>query len=74
MTTIKIELLDELLAGISSPDDLLGDGGVFRQLNKALMERALNAELTEHLGYEKGAPRRRGRAATAGTVTAPRRF
>jgi transposase-like protein len=38
------------------------------------MERALNAELTEHLGYEKGAPRRRGRAATAGTVTAPRRF
>jgi putative transposase len=52
---IKTELLDELLAGISSPDDLLGEGGVFRQLKKALMERALNAELTHHLGYEKGA-------------------
>jgi putative transposase len=52
---IKTELLDELLAGVSSPDDLLGDGGVFRQLKKALMERALGAELTQHLGYEKGA-------------------
>ena len=54
-STIKTELLDELLAGVSSPDDLLGDGGVFRQLKKALMERALGAELTHHLGYEKGA-------------------
>jgi putative transposase len=55
MPPIKTELLDELLAGVSSPDDLLGDGGVFRQLKKALMERALGAELTHHLGYEKGA-------------------
>jgi putative transposase len=54
-STIKTELLDELLAGVSSPDDLLGNGGVFRQLKKALMERALGAELTHHLGYEKGA-------------------
>ena len=55
MPPIKTELLDELLAGVSSPDDLLGDGGVYRQLKKALMERALGAELTHHLGYEKGA-------------------
>ena len=55
MNAIKTELLDELLAGMSGPDDLLGDGGVFRQLKKALMERALGAELTHHLGYEKGA-------------------
>ena len=55
MPPIKTELLDELLSGVSSPDDLLGDGGVFRQLKKALMERALGAELTHHLGYEKGA-------------------
>src|SRR6185312_8785897 len=55
MTTIKTELLDELLSGVKTPDDLLGDGGVFRQLRKALMERALGAELTHHLGYEKGA-------------------
>ena len=61
-TAIDTELLDQLLAGVSSPDDLLGDGGVFRQLKKALMERALGAELTCHLGYEKGAaPSGRGR-------------
>jgi putative transposase len=55
MSTIKTELLDELLSGVKNPEDLLGDGGVFRQLKKALMERALGAELTHHLGYEKGA-------------------
>jgi hypothetical protein len=55
MNAIKTELLDELLAGVSGPDDLLGDGGVFRQLKKALMERASGAELTHHLGDEKGA-------------------
>jgi putative transposase len=55
MPAIKPELLDELLSGVNTPDDLLGDGGVFRQLKKALMERALGAELTHHLGYEKGA-------------------
>ena len=55
MSAIKTEVLDELLSGVTSPEDLLGDGGVFRQLKKALMERALGAELTHHLGYEKGA-------------------
>lgn len=60
MTTIKPELLDELLSGVTSPDDLMGDDGLFRQLKKALMERALGAELTHHLGYEKGDPGGRG--------------
>ncbi len=41
MTTIKPEVLDELLAGVSSPEDLMGDAGLFRRLKKALMERAL---------------------------------
>ena len=60
MTTIKPELLDELLSGVAGPDDLLGDEGLFKQLKKALMERALGAELTYHLGYEKGDPAGRG--------------
>ncbi len=60
MTTIKPEVLDELLAGVSSPEDLMGDAGLFKQLKKALMERALGAELTHHLGYEKGDPAGRG--------------
>lgn len=55
MPAIKTEVLDELLSGVSGPEELLGEGGVFRQLKKALMERALGAELTHHLGYEKGA-------------------
>jgi putative transposase len=54
MTTIKPELLDELLAGVSSPEDLTGDAGLFKALKKAMMERVLGAELTHHLGYEKG--------------------
>jgi len=51
---IKEELIDELLSNYKTPDDLLGDEGIFKQLKKALLERALNAELDEHLGYEKG--------------------
>jgi putative transposase len=36
--------------------------GVFRQLKKALIERALGAELTHHLGYEEGDGAGRGMA------------
>lgn len=58
--TIKPEILDELLSGLSSPEDLMGEAGLFKQLKKALMERALGGELTHHLGYEKHAPAGRG--------------
>ncbi len=51
---IKTELLDELLADYSKPEDLTGEDGLFKQLKKALLERAMNAELDDHLGYEKG--------------------
>jgi transposase-like protein len=59
-TTIAPELLDQLLANYAKPEDLLGEEGLFKQLKKALIERALGAELTEHLGYEKGDPAGRG--------------
>src|ERR1700739_855580 len=59
-TTITPELLDQLLANYTKPEDLTGDDGLFKQLKKALIERALGAELTEHLGYEKGDPAGRG--------------
>ena len=58
MTTITPELLDQLLANYEKPEDL--DNGLFKQLKKALIERALGAELSEHLGYEKGDPAGRG--------------
>lgn len=54
---ITPELLDELLKDYSKPDDLLGQDGLLQQLTKALVERALNGELTHHLGYEKHATR-----------------
>jgi transposase-like protein len=42
------------------PEDLTGENGLFKELKKALIERALGSELTEHLGYEKGDPAGRG--------------
>jgi putative transposase len=59
-TTITPELLDRLLANYTKPEDLLGEDGLLKQLKKALVERALGAELSEHLGYEKGDPAGRG--------------
>lgn len=52
---INNDILDELLKGCERPEDLLGDGGLMKELKKALMQRMLGAELTEHLGYEHGA-------------------
>src|SRR5829696_8820302 len=59
-TTITPELLDQLLANYEKPEDLTGADGLFKQLKKALIERALGAELSDHLGYEKGDPAGRG--------------
>jgi putative transposase len=53
---IRKEVLDELIKGYEKPEDLIGETGLLKQLTKALMERALNAELTNHLGYEKHDP------------------
>ena len=49
--------LDELFAKIDAGEiELTGDGGFIGGLIKATLERGLQAELTSHLGYEKGAP------------------
>jgi len=45
-------LLDELLKDYSDPREILGEHGLLKQLQKRLIERALEVELTEHLGYE----------------------
>lgn len=54
------EILDQLLGGGLKPEDLTAEDGLFRRLKKALLERALGAELTHHVGYEKGDPAGRG--------------
>jgi putative transposase len=48
------ELIDELLAGARTAEEIAGPGGLLRQLTRRLLERALQAELTEHLGYPPG--------------------
>jgi putative transposase len=47
------EVIDELLAGARTEEEIVGPGGVLAQLRKRLVERALRAELTEYLGYER---------------------
>jgi putative transposase len=48
------ELIDELLAGARSEEEIVGPGGLLADLTRRLVERAMDAELSEHLGYERG--------------------
>jgi putative transposase len=50
---ISKEILDELIKDYKNPEDLLGEQGLLKQLTKALLERAMEAELTHELGFEK---------------------
>ena len=54
--TKQNELIDELLKSCKNPEDILGEGGLLKQLTKAVVERALEAEMTDHLGYDKHSP------------------
>ncbi len=51
--TISNEILDELLKKYEKPEDMLGKTGLLQELTKRLVERAMETEMTEHLGYEK---------------------
>jgi len=53
---IDPKLIDKLLADYKRPEDIVGENGLLKQLTKAVLERAMNAELTDHLGYEKHDP------------------
>lgn len=53
-------LLDALLKGCSNPKEILGKHGLLDQLTKRLVERALSAEMTGHLGYDPHAAEGRG--------------
>jgi putative transposase len=46
-------LIKELLANYKTPEDLIGKDGLLKRLTKKLVEGALGAEMTHHLGYEK---------------------
>lgn len=53
---IDPEVIDKLLADYKNPEQIIGENGLLKELTKAVLERALKAELTEHLGYEKHDP------------------
>ena len=53
---IDPKLIDQLIADYRKPEDIIGENGLLKQLTKAVLERALQAEMTEHLGYEKHDP------------------
>ena len=50
------ELLSSLLANYKKPEDLIGENGLLKQLTKLLVEKALDAEMTEHLGHDRHEP------------------
>lgn len=56
MHDVPEALLASLLADYKKPEDLIGENGLLKQLTKLLVEKALDAELTAHLGHEKHEP------------------
>ena len=49
--------LDRLMAQVESEGlELLGPDGVLTELTSRIMNRAMEVELTEHIGYESGDP------------------
>jgi len=47
------ELLDHVMTHYKSPADLIGENGLLKQLTKAVVEAALNAEMALHLGHAR---------------------
>ena len=47
---------EKLLAKYKTPEDIIGENGLLQQMTKALLERAMNAELSQHLGFAKHDP------------------
>lgn len=50
---VRKEILEELLRDYKKPEDLLGENGIIKELTKRLVEKALEGEITHHLGHEK---------------------
>jgi transposase-like protein len=63
---IDKKLIDQLLTDYKKPEDIIGENGLLKQLTKAILERALQAEMTDHLGL-----RRMHRTSPVGVSTIP---
>jgi putative transposase len=70
---VSDELIDELMSKVKTDGiELLGDGGLIAQFSKRVLERALDGELTDELGYERGDPAGRG-SGNSRNGTSPKR-
>jgi putative transposase len=49
---ISDEVIDQLLQGARTEEEIAGPGGLLAAMTKRLVERAMEVELTDHLGYE----------------------
>ena len=54
--SIPDELVTQLLGNYQKPEDLIGENGLLKQLTKLLVEKALDAEMAQHLGHDKHEP------------------
>lgn len=71
---VPAELVDQLLEKVRAEGlELLGDDGVIAGLTKTIFERALEEEMTGHLGYERGDPAGRG-SGNSRNGTTPKRL
>lgn len=50
------KLIAELMKGYKKPEDMVGENGLLKQITKAVLEAAMQAEMNEHLGYGKHDP------------------
>ena len=50
---IKDQMLDTIDFRGLTQEEVVGQGGLIKQLTGRILQRALEAEMTEHLGYEK---------------------
>jgi transposase-like protein len=62
---VEDKLVDEVVERLMDRADasgaaLLGEGGLLTEVTRAVLERALDVEMTDHLGYEKHDPAGRG--------------
>ena len=53
----KHGLIDELLKDYAGPESFWGESGLFADLKKRIVERALDVEMNDHLGYSKHDPK-----------------
>ena len=74
MKELDAKVIEQLLIGYKKPEDIIGENGLLKRLTKAVLERALQAELTSHLGYEKHDPARVACASVLCGCGAPIRY